>query len=462
MATPNSNGGQPAGASPNTAPGAVKSNHKPRATAAPEYNLGMSVMAGLDDAGGGESAEQKRQREDRERAEAEKQRKAQARGEGEGGQQGEGGDGDGNEGGDEGGRSRQAEGRGEGGADGRGADGGEGGGEGEGEGQRADGGEGEGQGAGEGEGQGGNEGEDGDADPHAAELAKLNAETKRFLAQQLKDLSPEQRAAVEKVIGMRLGKVVKQASAERERLEAQVVDMTGELEAAQRAKGAPAIEGIHPALLVDSEAEIDEMEDKNEAFLGGWAIQHRDGYNLPESENYDPSQPTYTAEQISQRVYEVTRENRRILPQARQALKERAAADAALRKVVPALFDAKSPEYRAAHLILRDQPWLKRFPDFRRRIAAQVLGQKALAELEKKSAAAAPAKGGGQDNQGTPKPGAFRKAPRLPGSGGVGGPAKGGSDGRRPAGSGTPEAIRNFGKEPSVRNLTSIVERMLS
>jgi len=240
------------------------------------------------------------------------------------------------------------------------------------------------------------------------------------------------------VIGAHVAKVLATERTERDRLSSQVAEMTTEFEAAQRAKGPPVIAGIHPALLAETEAEIDAQEDKIQEALD-WAEDHADGYNLPDSDDHDPKQGSMTAEQIRQRARALRRERDRIIPQARESLKKRTEHEAPLKKVFPAMFDPKTVEYRQAHLILKDQPWLRQFADFRVRVARQILGERALAGLlkAKPDANAKGDKGKHEADEG-------RKAPRLPGSGG---PAKGGSGGHKPAGSGATLGKGNFGRD---------------
>ena len=136
-----------------------------------------------------------------------------------------------------------------------------------------------------------------------------------------------------------------------------------------------------------------------------------------------------TAEEIRARAREVRRERERIVPQARELLKARAADEAAVRSLYPAAFDAKSPDSRAYRAVFKAVPELRRLPNPHTLALQMLLGEKALAAHR-----AAPAK------KAAPLP---KKVPRAPGQGGGG---KGSrvvhSDGK----AATSDAVRNYTK----------------
>lgn len=287
-------------------------------------------------------------------------------------------------------------------------------------------------------------------DEHAAETAKQ-------VRAKLKDLPEAQRKLVQSVIDERIAQITGKAKADNDRLGATVTELTAEVEQLRKDGPVPVqIAGVHPALLAETPAQIDQELDKIEQFID-WADLNRDGYNLPDSDNYDPKQPTFTAEQIRARLREVNREKDRVLPQARQKLADRASEDAKLKAVLPALFDPRSAEFAEARKILAAQPHLRSRADQNLIIAQQILGAKALQQLQR----AAPKPGNSATNAGksaaAAKPPA-RRAPRAPGDGA---PAFGSPldrSGQQPA---PTEAVEKFTKDKSRAGLKNAVRGLM-
>lgn len=298
--------------------------------------------------------------------------------------------------------------------------------------------------------------QDGETDEdHAARLTEEGVEedeiaTHRLTAEQkadaarkareeieLKKLPEAVRKPVQDLINKRLGQMTARTKAKETELGNQITTLQAELaEAKEAAEGkapqATIIGDVHPLLLADDEGAIIKYVEGVEAFED-WAADHADGYDPTAEEIAKGAKPVAAAE-IRQRLRALQRERDKIVPQARAALAQRATHEAEAKKLVPALFDAKSPEYQAARSLLREQPELKRFPDYRLRVAAIVLGNKALADLKAAS--------------GKPKPKPVTRASRAPGGGDA---PKGGFE-RKPAGADAPTAVKQAIEKPTLEN----------
>src|SRR5581483_11501387 len=133
-------------------------------------------------------------------------------------------------------------------------------------------GEGEGEGEGAAAGEGGGEGE-GEARGEESDVAK---ETNKIVASKLKDLPPELRDRVQGVINGRIAEIVKKSNSENDRLAARVVEVTTELENVRKNGAIPVqVPGIHPTMLAETPAQIDQHEAALESFIA-WAEDHQD------------------------------------------------------------------------------------------------------------------------------------------------------------------------------------------
>lgn len=292
---------------------------------------------------------------------------------------------------------------------------------------------------------------DGDGKTDEQKQAEARAAAKAADAADLKKLPPETRKTVQSIIDRRLGKITAKSKADIESAQAERDAAIAERdEARAAAAGKPSRivvpEGIHPLALTDNAAEIDAREAEIDAFLD-WAEDHAEGYEPDEASLAKGHKPASAAD-IRRAVRDLTRERDRVLPGLRDALKARATHTAEARKLMPSLFDAKSTDYLAAQKLLREQPEIKRFPDYQLRLAWMVAGQKALA-------APAPAKGAdgkptAPNQTATPS----KKAPRVPNGGGT---AKGGILERKPKGVAAPDAVKRFAKSPTRDNLAAVV-----
>jgi hypothetical protein len=263
------------------------------------------------------------------------------------------------------------------------------------------------------------------------------------LEAKLKDATPEARAAAQAVIDGIIDNVVVKERAEKDRLGARVTELTTELETAQKSKGPTIVGNVHPSFMADDAKFIDEREEKIEEFER-WAARNANGSNLPDAEDYDPKKPSYTAEQIEQRLTEVLHEKKKVLPAARANLQKRGEIDKALRTIYPAIFDPKSAEYAQVQQVLKTLPELKQFADYRVIALKQILGDRALAELLKKQQKEPSPKGKAPVKGATPLP--KKTPPRAPGGGA---PAKGGVLDPKSKQTAAPAAMKKVMKDPS-------------
>lgn len=307
--------------------------------------------------------------------------------------------------------------------------------------------------AGGGEGEGAPQGDPAAGDP---QTKVLREEMAAALHSKLKDLPEETRKTVQSFMDERIGQITAKARSENDRLGARVTELTGELDSVRKTGPVPVvIPGVHPALLADSTEQIDKHVDQLDEFED-WAETNREGFNLPESEGYDEKQPSYTGEQIRARLREVRRDRERVIPAARAKLTERAKVDEGLRAVLPAMFNAAAPEYAQAQAILKAQPHLRSRADQNLVIAQQILGQKALQQLQKRPAAAAKKPGDKAPNTG-PRPAIAAPARRAPRAPGDGAPALGSpldQPGQQPA---ADSAVKRFTKTGDRRDLVKAV-----
>ena len=247
------------------------------------------------------------------------------------------------------------------------------------------------------------------AEPTAdeAEAKATAAETAKLVATTLKSLPEATRKVVQGVIDKRLGQVIAKERAKADSHVARIGELETELAeaktaAAERPAAAPA--GVHPTMLLGSEAELQKRLAQIDA-AEEWAIQHEDGY----AGDGTDKDPAISAADIKLRWRALARERDRIIPAARQAIKDRAAADAALKATAPGFLDRKTADGQAVQAMLKLHPELAQKTNGTQLAVQLVLGARALAALAKPAAkpAAAP-----------------KKAPRVPGAGG---PAKGGA-----------------------------------
>lgn len=277
-----------------------------------------------------------------------------------------------------------------------------------------------------------------------AEAAKKEQpEFSAELKSALESLPEESRESVAKAFTAELGK----AKSATERLGQRIEQLSAEVETERKRQGPVQVAEVPAALMLETEEQIDEHEQKLENFLD-WAEDNAAGFNLTDSEDYDPAKPTYTPEQIRARRREVERERSKLLPTARANVAKRAALDNNLRALYPAAFDPKSEEYTAIENVLKAVPQLRQFPDARIIGLRQFLGARALAKLIEQQKEPDPKgkKSAGKDNSQPQEKKAKKPVPRAPGNGS---PAKGSvlqHQRNRPA---TSEAVNKVYQDPS-------------
>lgn len=288
--------------------------------------------------------------------------------------------------------------------------------------------------------------DDDDADLSDEEKAKraLAQENADYIAANLKNLPPELKKQVQGVLDKRIGKITAKAHAETDRLSARVEELATELEEAKAAKpaAAPALPGVHPLMLAESETVLEEHLSQIEAFED-FAADNPDGFEGDQAKGL----PAWTPDQIRKQLRELRRVRERVIPAARANLQARAVQDAELKKTFAPMFDRKSEDYRSAQALLKTMPELRRHPNASVLVARLILGERALAALTKPAA------------KSKPLAAVIRKAPRVPGGGA---PAKGGAlDAQRGQGTDSASAVKNYMKAPSSGGLAAAVAGFL-
>lgn len=139
---------------------------------------------------------------------------------------------------------------------------------------------------------------------------------------------------------------------------ARVTELEQQLEAgnAQPLAVAP----IDPLFLIDDPAQLEAQAGELRNFEK-WALENWDGVEPVEAsaDGKVKAHPGYTKEQIRQRYAQIKEVRETFLPEARKFMATRQAHEAQARKVYPALFDPKKPEYKVAGNLLKLAPGLK-------------------------------------------------------------------------------------------------------
>lgn len=280
--------------------------------------------------------------------------------------------------------------------------------------------------------------------------------TAAIVGARLKDLPEAQRKIAQTIINERIGEITAKAKAEANRLGSRVEELTTELDAARKKVGAPAsATGIHPALLLESAAEIDQYADALDAQEASLDQFVDTGIEADEAKDT----PGFTPEQVRARLRQIQRERDRIIPQARTLVQQRAESVTAVKASYPELFDPKTEEYRIADSLRKLLPELRRLPDADAMIAKFVLGTKAFAGSKKtlpvnKAAATSAATEKTKKQTAT-----TRKAPRVAGDGAAAlGSVLDDPSHQQPDASG---AINNHLQDRSRANLSKVVGALL-
>lgn len=117
---------------------------------------------------------------------------------------------------------------------------------------------------------------------------------------------------------------------------------------------------IDPLFLIDDPAVLETEAGKLRNFEA-WALKNWDGVPATEAsaDGKVKAHPGFTGEEVRERYAQVKELRETILPAAREGIKTRQAHEAQARKVYPALFDPKRPEYKTTQDLLRLAPGLK-------------------------------------------------------------------------------------------------------
>jgi len=181
-------------------------------------------------------------------------------------------------------------------------------------------------------------------------------------------LTPE----LQKVIDKRIGKEV----AKRKTLEKELAAAKSELESAKTElttaqTGRPIVAtGVNPLLLLQTEAQVVEREEYLEKALE-WCEDNEDGYQ-GEDDKGNPVE--YTSEQIRARRRQVQKELAREIPKVRELVQKRVQTDQVIKKIYPALTDAKSKEYQVMQGLLNAVPGLHSLPNAKMLIGDMLAG----------------------------------------------------------------------------------------
>ena len=183
-----------------------------------------------------------------------------------------------------------------------------------------------------------------------------------------KKLSPQLQEKIDKRIAKEVGKR-KELEEKLSTSEEETGSLKEEVTALRSSAGAKAT-GAHPLFFAENENEFDKREEKLLKFRA-WARKNRNGY---EGAGTDED-PSYTAEEIQERLEQLEDERQITLPKARTLFKERQAADERIKKVYPDLLDKNSDEYKAMQSKLARFPGLRLLPDYKLAIGDMLIGE---------------------------------------------------------------------------------------
>lgn len=211
----------------------------------------------------------------------------------------------------------------------------------------------------------------------AAELGKsidevLALEAEELAASAAPELTPEAKTYVEKLTAEHAAAVEK-LTTEKAAAEAKATELEATL--AQTKRPAMRVMNIHPLLMASTEAEIVAQEAQLENFEK-WAIEHWDGSDAVEARGDQPGAPAYTAAQIRARYQEIKQMKEKLVPQAKELLKQRTQMTATAQAIYPALFDSKRPESKVVQNFLGNYPELQAvIPNFHIVTGDAILGE---------------------------------------------------------------------------------------
>lgn len=230
-------------------------------------------------------------------------------------------------------------------------------------------------------------------------------------AEAVKDLPEETKARVQKRFGQ-LTKARKEAEGQVAELESRletkdsdIADLEDRLEAARKGgENVPVATALMAAVTPkDLNAAEDQLDDLIE-----WCEDHVDeGYlNEETGEEMRPAE-------IRKKLRMFRKVESRVVPKAREALKQRSAAETEARKAFPELFDRNKPEGQRYRRMLLDHPELKAVPELPLLLGAafahEAGGKAAPKKAAPKKAPAAPAVTPAPKNKGVADPAESKK-----------------------------------------------------
>lgn len=187
------------------------------------------------------------------------------------------------------------------------------------------------------------------------------------------ELTEEEKALVERHVSAATNELQEKVTALETR--------NAELETAAKT-AAPQVSGrVSPLFLTTDAKEIAKTEEGLKQFKA-WALKHWDGYEPAEGE----TGPTYTGAEVREKFAAVDAELNEVIPAARQLMQQRAAWEPVVKKAYPELYDARTPEYKAAQGVLALCPELKQFPNAMMIIGDALRGERARKGAEKQKA----------------------------------------------------------------------------
>lgn len=194
-----------------------------------------------------------------------------------------------------------------------------------------------------------------------------------------KKLSPE----LQKVFDKRIGELTGKAKRAEEALEGERTKAT-ELEARLNAQEQELLDlrqgtaaqaaGVPKVFLAGSETELQARED----YLWGvekFCERHPGGYEGAGSE----TDPSYTADEIRERLLAVREERQRFLPRARALIRDRQTAQESVKTLYPALLDPQSEDHQQMETILKAYPAMRMRADAVLMIGDMLAGRRARA-----------------------------------------------------------------------------------
>ncbi len=188
---------------------------------------------------------------------------------------------------------------------------------------------------------------------------------------ELEGLSDEQKERIQKRIGKEVRKrkeLEEKQAVEKETLESELAELRQIADARDTARAGQQT-GMHPLYFAESEEAINGYLEAVGAFEE-WANKYKaEGYEGKDGEK------SYTPEQIRDRLADVRDERARVVPEARQLLRQRQEMESLAGKAYPRLSERTSDEAKTMRSILKIAPHLRLLPDYKMRIGDMIAGE---------------------------------------------------------------------------------------